>query len=262
MRDIANILPFRSDIASYLTHLTRDYYTGDVKSLAKDNLKSILTEEKLYADRSNDSTNISDARYGGYTSDMGTQEQLTYFSAVCFTETPLEEIHCLLEIKQRQIDLQPYGLVFRKESLLGKGVCPVLYLNNTTVRANGDISEPHPQDSVIEFLFGIMANPDAPENELEVARKLLPLVSSFGPYIKGPQQRQRRKDKKNFLWEREWRLPYVWSPMNFSRKDDVYVGLCPDGEIEEFEQEFSEVKFIDPRITLKWYADKIRTLIE
>lgn len=259
MRKIANILRFRSDIAPYLTHLTRDYITiASEPTDAKDNLKSILTEEKLYADRSNVSANVSDARYGGYTSGMNDQEKLTYFSAVCFTETPLEEIHCLLEIDQRQIDLQPYGLVFRKERLLDKGVCPVLYLNNTTVRANGDISAPHPQDSVIEFLFGMVGDPNA----TEVAKKLLPLVSSFGPYIKGPQQSQRRKDTKNFLWEREWRLPYVWSPMNFSRKDDVYIGLCPDGEIEEFEQEFSEVKFIDPRINLKWYADKIRTLIE
>ena len=40
-----------------------------------------------------------------------------YFSAVCFTETPLNEIYSLLEISRRRVNLKPYGLVFLKEKL-------------------------------------------------------------------------------------------------------------------------------------------------
>lgn len=253
MRNINDILQFRTDITPFLTHLTRDCETGNDDKCAKKNLRSILLTKELRAGEiKGKSDRISDVRYGGNTSSssMSQCDALTYFSAVCFTETPLAEIHCLLEIERRNRELQPYGLVFLKRNLYLKGVCPVIHLNNHSV-SWGEGENEAPQDDVTEFLFGmIKENPD-------IAARLLPLVSIFGNYIKGPHMSERHPGIKDFLWEREWRLPKVWSPLKFSEARDVFIGLCPHEEIEEFESEFPDVKFVDPRCTQKWYADKL-----
>jgi hypothetical protein len=55
---------------------------------------------------------------------------MRFFGAVCFTETPLSEVHCL-DIEKRTVEWEPYGVVFLKDRLLIRGVSPVLYLNKT-----------------------------------------------------------------------------------------------------------------------------------
>src|SRR5262249_50518244 len=51
------------------------------------------------------------------------------FSVACFTQTPLAEIGKLLDIPNRQVNLEPYGFVFPKEFLICKGAQQVQYVS-------------------------------------------------------------------------------------------------------------------------------------
>ena len=235
MRDIGDILHFRTDIPPFLVHLTRDYRGVN----AKDNLLSIIDKQQLIPGNTT-ASQVSVVRFGGYTLDMDLGKRLSFFGAVCFTETPLNEVHCLLDIRGRNIELHPYGLVFLKEPLQQRGVSPVLYLNNEM----GD------QTSVVSSLFEMI------ESAPNVAKKVLPLISAFGERIQPVTAHSSQEGRTDFIWEREWRFPYTNGPFSFSASD-VFIGLCPDGEISDFEDAFQGVGFVDPRRNMKWYATKL-----
>lgn len=240
-RDIDDILHFRSDISPFLVHLTRPglhVEPRDEGRTAGENLKRILkdgaVQPGVFADQ------VSDARFGYYTRDMDEDDKRRFFGAVCFTETPLNEVHCLLEIRGRSIDLSPYGLLFLKDSLAEAGVSPVFYMNNKARQA----------DPVIRGLCRLI------DRDPDTAEAVLPLIAVFGMQVtaRGAEERDAEID---FRWEREWRYPASCGPLRF---DDnmVFVGLCPHDEIDEFEALAPEgVEFIDPRRNMKWYATKL-----
>jgi len=221
-RNIKEILYFRGDISPFLIHLTKP----NKGRTAECNLEKIIRERKLIAGESS----ISDARLEIHNKDREKQ----YCRAISFTETPLNEIHCLLDIAGRSCDLEPYGLVFLKEKLRIKGVAPVFYLNN----------EGNNKLSVIKALCRLI------EIEPESAKQILPLISSFGKKLLDPTK------TINFLWEREWRYPSVEGDLQFN-ESDVFVGICPDGKINHFERLFSGVQFVDCQRNMKWYASKL-----
>lgn len=166
-------------------------------------------------------------------------QKTRFFCAVCFTETPIGEIHCLLDIRLRQIELEPYGLVFMKDRLADRGVSPVFYMNNVA----GD------QDGVRHALASLInTNPAS-------AERFLPLVTYFGKRITPPGFKA-EEDAKDFRWEREWRYPAARGPLEFDERD-VFIGLCPANEIDEFEALLEPVKFIDPRLNTKWFASRL-----
>ncbi len=101
MRNIDDILNFREDISPFLVHLTRN----TDENTASEALKKIIAQKKLRAG----STEVSVARFGGPTTRMSLEEKKKFFNAVCFTETPLNEVHCLLEIAGRQVEV---GILF------------------------------------------------------------------------------------------------------------------------------------------------------
>jgi Putative abortive phage resistance protein AbiGi, antitoxin len=183
-REINDILYFRTDISPFLVHLARDVQNG---LTAGEALEQIIQQGKLFAGESP----VSDARFGKNTSGMTTKEKKHYFGAICFTETPLNEVHCLLEIADRKVKLAPYGIVFSKENLRRKGVSPVFYINN----------ELEDKDSVFQALCSLITTyPDE-------AAKILPLIAVFGKQILAPGAKHRGSKEVNFLWEREWRFP-------------------------------------------------------
>jgi hypothetical protein len=236
MRDVEKVLQFRNDISPFLVHLTRDIGANSAKS----NLKSILKSKTLkYGD-----TPISDARFRYPLEKLTTKKKRLFFSAVSFTETPLGEIHNLLEIRKRSVDLKPYGLVFLKERLRSKGVSPVFYINNM----KGD------QNDAVEALCSLI------DTHPRVALKVTPFIALFGKLLSpmgGTAQNRKRID---FTWEREWRYASRKPRFKFTRRD-LFIGLCPDEDIDEFETEFKTqykpLRFIDPRRTLKWYAEQL-----
>lgn len=84
-----------------------------------------------------------------------------------FTETPLGEIHNLLGISKRRINLKPYGQVFLKERLKSKGVSPVVYINN--MKGN--------QNATVEALCSMI------DTHSNVAPKILPFIAIFGKLL-------------------------------------------------------------------------------
>lgn len=233
MRQIEDVLLFRHDISPFLVHLCRNHEGLN----AKDSLEEILKKKKLY---SKNGTEVSHAKFGVNTIDMNDEEKLRYFGAVCFTETPLNEIHCLLEISQRRIDLEPYGLVFLKKSLISKGVSPVIYLNNI----NQD------KDSLVRAVCQFI------NSNQKVAEELLPLISVFGKKLIPLNTSSTSSDPIDFYWEREWRYPYARGEFEL-KIEDLFIGLCPHEDIGDFERQFGDIKFIDPRRNAKWYAKKL-----
>jgi len=231
MRDITKVLLFRNDISPFLVHLTK--ITED--RTAKDNLVNILEKKALrYGTEP-----ISDARFGYPYAKLNPRTKF-YFSAISFTETPIGEVHNLMEIGRRGADLQPYGLVFIKDRLKAKGVSPVFYINNM----NGD------KDQVVRALCKLMNR-----NRAQAAQ-ILPYVAIFGKKLAPMGATMPGDGEVDFTWEREWRYASNDRCFRFDEAD-VFIGLCPDEDITELEETFQPLKFIDPRRNMKWYAEKL-----
>ncbi len=231
MRNIDDVLLFRGDLPPFLVHLTRRSEDGT----ADQNLTSILESQTLHYGPAP----ISVARYRYPQAQLDSTKRVRYFTAVSFTETPLNEIHSLLEIEGRIINLEPYGLVFLRDRCKAKGVAPVIYFNNV----KGD------KDEVVQALCTLL------DSHPRQAASILPFVSFFGRLLT-PLGGSSRTDEMDFTWEREWR--YVSKRKHFKfKKSDVFVGLCPHSKIEDFESRFDWLQFIDPRRNMKWYADKL-----
>ncbi len=216
-----------------MVHLTKN---GEED--AKANFISILTSMQLRAG----DKGISDAKFGYDAKTLFNNHSLEkkFFSAICFTETPLNEIHTLLEIEKRKVDLEPYGLVFLKDGLSIKGVSPVIYLNNF----QGD------KDSLVRTLCNMInSNPDE-------AVKILPYIAIMGKRLNPAGGTSSYDDYIDFTWEREWRYASDTQVFDFEQ-DDVFIGLCRDEDIDDFEKRFSWLKFVDPRRNMKWYADRL-----
>lgn len=231
MRDIDDILHFRGDISPFLIHLTRR--RGNVR--AGEVLKKIIQEKQLVTG----SDRISDARFAIRTLGMPQEDKKKFFGAVCFTETPLNEVHCLLEIRNRAVDLRPYGLVFLKDLAIERGAEPVFYINNI----KGD------KRGLLEALCSLIRTaPDA-------AARVLPLISIFGEKITPPGA-STIGGQVDFRWEREWRYVPINGPFKLVQ-DEIFMGLCPHDEIDEFEELWPPLEFIDPSKNIKWYATKL-----
>lgn len=232
MRSIKDILNFRGDLTPFLTHLTR----AKGEQTSRQVLLRILREGQLKPGPDP----VSDARFGINTLGLTGRQISDYFGAICFTETPLNEIHCLLEINYRQVNLSPYGLVFLQAPLLAKGVSPVHYINNSN---NG-------QNATVRAMVRALI-----QKEPEAAKNILPLMAVFGRKLTPPGARQ-QTGKVDFTWEREWRYPAHRGPLDFTR-DDIFIGLCPDSDIADFETRFPPLNFVDPQRNLKWYAKSL-----
>ncbi|MBA7678327.1 hypothetical protein ES703_86600 [subsurface metagenome] len=57
----------------------------------------------------------------------------------------------------------------------------------------------------------------------------------------------------DFHWEREWRIV---GNLKFDL-NDIYCGLCPEGDISYFENKYVPVKFISPYWGINKILDKL-----
>jgi len=232
-RNIGEVLYFRTDISPFLIHLTR---TINRDEPAKNNLDKILDSMMLIAGNSG----ISDARFGCSIDKLNENtNERDYFSAVSFTDTPLNEIHTLLEIAYRDTNLAPYGLVFFKNRLKEKQVSPVLYINN--YHSN--------KDDLIRKLCALI------DTDPILAKQILPYIAIFGKTLT-PVGYDNPNNFIDFSWEREWRYTSDDHIFNFER-NDIFIGLCPHNEMSYFEEKYSWLSFIDPTRNIKWYAEKL-----
>lgn len=229
-RAIKDVLAFRSDISQFLVHLTKN---SDGLA-AKDRLKDMLNTGILRQS----GNPVADSRWRlPFTHTLFTE--LT--SAICFTETPLSQIHCLLNIAKRQVNLEPYGLVFMKDRLQGMHISPVHYINNWADDAV-DMFDAY------RFLADSATHGDA-------AQRILPLLSLYGHYLEALNGKK-QTGKQDFYWEREWRRPYCHGDFEFDYRKDIFVGMCPQGEVREFEGAF-DMSFFDPRVAMSYASKKL-----
>ncbi len=193
---IQEILSRRSDLSTFLVHLTRSVggKTG------KQRLASIVRGRTIEAV----------TPFGHAVSPLqATDWSLDGQKCVCFTETPLEHISLLTqEIEGRQIKFEPYGIIITKKQARKLGVNPVWYL---------DITPGH--DWLTKPLNELIQRAVAEKNEFDPVFTLTPYVEQFGLGAGIP---------KDFSWEREWRVRRAF-PL-----PDKYVLICPEAEHDQF----------------------------
>ena len=115
--DIRELVARRSDLGTFLVHLTRD--TQEIAGAA---LKSIITSGLIEA---RSVFGHARTRLEGGPTPMSQH-------CVCFTETPLEYTHLLLaDIEHRDMHFEPYGIAITKRIGRRRGVNPVWYLDIT-----------------------------------------------------------------------------------------------------------------------------------
>jgi hypothetical protein len=199
MYGIQEILHRRTDLSTFLVHLTR----GHDGVSAKKRLEDIDEDRELiagspmgWADKQDDRNN----------------ETRRSQRVVCFSETPLEHSWALAaEIDGRQVPLEGYGVALPKYRARQLGVNPVWYVEMTPGR-DWKIADSlnKPRDEAIatgDFLH-------------QPAARLFPFVEPMGVW---PDR------TREFWWEREWR--HVGT-LNFRQSGASF--LCPEEEIEDF----------------------------
>lgn len=233
---IRDILNRRTDLATFIVHLCRDF-----QSSAGEHLKSIISGKQIRA--------VTGYGWAATVADDQEDDRKTTQRVACFTETPLEHIYSQVgPIKGRQVELQPYGLAFTKMQARRKGINPVWYVDMTPGR---DWNLCHAIEQLLKSakVTGFHDSPIA---------SLTPFIEQMGTWpTKGSQ--------KEFWWEREWR--HV-DTMDFLHSEVAFY-LCPEAEIDDFKAflaqqpaEFSRrlPPFIDPRWSLETAIAKLANL--
>jgi hypothetical protein len=197
--DINDVLNRRSDLSTFVVHLTRNIEGG---LSAKENLKAILTGRVIEARNPR-------GWAGGL--DDGDRDCM---KVVCFSETPLEHMYTLFaDIAGRRVQLSPYGVAFTKRVARRRGANPIWYVDTASTTTLRDALD-QMRDAAKADAGGFAGTP---------AAKVLPFIEQMGSWPTGTV--------KEFWWEREWRH---LGPFRF-RQPHVALVLCPAADVEEFE---------------------------
>lgn len=225
--DIADLLSRRTDLSSFVVHLTRK---TDPEHTARVNLKSIL-EQRVIEARSAFGPAVSQVPARG----EGSKSQY----CVSFSETPLEHLYCLTQaIPKRKVQLSSYGLAFTKMTARQRGVNPVWYT---------DITPGH--DWLMNPINELVASET--KRLKRFSKSPLAQITPFVEQMGSGRGRSGHGYRKEFWWEREWRHR---GDFRFF-KTDVVFGLAPENRIEELET-FSRklqirIRFVDPTWSLE-----------
>lgn len=189
MPAIRNLLARRSDLSTFVVHLTRDTGSG-----ARANLEGILTSGRILA-KSPFGPAIKSLANAGLSDCLSCQE------VVCFTETPLEHLHLMLEEitdLKRTCVFAPYGLAFTKRIARESGVNPVWYTDITPNGRDWLMKSVNQliDEAVNDLLDRRNRGDDAAQFRDYPIAQLAPFIEQMGT---GAGYR------KEFWWEREWR---------------------------------------------------------
>lgn len=214
-----------------MVHVTRNG-EGD-NDTARDRLKAILNAGKLEAR----------SAFGLAKGDLEAKSlSVDSQKCVCFTETPLEHIHLMLQdIDDRKCHFAPYGIAITKRVARDLAINPVWYV---------DITPPRPpvsswRDWLTKPLNTmITAAIDTGNFDSQPIAKITPFIEPMG---RGASAGGSGGYLKEFWWEREWR-----KVGNLSLPVSRFIGLCPEDEIPAFQTEcegsvYAGTRFIDPR---------------
>jgi hypothetical protein len=109
--DIRNVVGRRTDLSTFLVHLTRDF-----EGTSADNLEKILKDRKLLA-KTPMGQGVQHLKKAGINTD--------FQNCITFTETPLEHVRLLVEqIEGRNCQFRPYGIAITKVEGRKRGVPP------------------------------------------------------------------------------------------------------------------------------------------
>lgn len=226
-RNIDEIISRRSDLGTFLVHLTREA-NGRT---ARDNLKSMLVSNRIDA-----LTPMGAAVPQLRAAALPIDTQKT----VCFTETPLENTHLLIgEIEGRQIQFGPYGIAVPKKMGRADGINPVWYLDITPGHTWLTNSVNHLVD--VAIAAGTFTGSDI--------ERLAPFIEQMGTGVGLDGHRY----KKEFWWEREWRRVG-----NYHFPHRILL-LCPEEEFPDFIAHV-EAQPYGPRVTYldpRWGIEQI-----
>lgn len=207
MPTISDLVSRRTDLSTFVVHLTREYQLRS----AKDNLLAILTNRSISARSAMGSAikplKSDDLRAYVTAADRNSQR------VVCFTETPLEHLHLMLERiddLSRNCEFKGYGIAMTKKVAREHAINPIWYM---------DITPGH--DWLTNPLNRLIAEAARRRNFAgsDIAR-LTPFIEQMGSF--GGRYR------KEFWWEREWR-----HLGDFELPDRVIV-IAPEDEHDEF----------------------------
>lgn len=228
-RSIEDLLHRRSDLSTFLVHLTRR-----TDRSARTNLLSILSDQTIEA-RSVLGMAASRRRLGGAFRD--TQR------VVCLTEAPLEQMWMLCEsVEDRQIQLSRYGLVFTKSWGRRRGVNPVWYVDIT----RGHDWLMNPLNAMLDVALQDGATILQDDEVVDVEAASAP-IARIAPFIE--QMGNPAGIRKEFWWEREWRhvgdLPF--------RYRDLVAIVAPENVHEDLSEQIGDlsarlgqVRILDP----------------
>ena len=152
------------------------------------------------------------------------------------TETPVDYVYVQCEkIQSRQFSFAHYGLAFFESSVRKAKGNPVMYFESDNF-------------SIRDALDSISILPESD------CRRFVSLMALYEGFSK-PLYANQYVSEIDFRWEREWR---VSGDFNFGPKD-IAFGICPQNEIEAFE-ELSEKRFlfVDPHRPIGLTKKKLR----
>lgn len=238
--EIDQLLARRTDLSTFLVHLTR----SDEAESASDRLKGILREQKILARNA----------FGMAAGELQKKSlPVEHQKAVCFTETPLQNVNLLAErIEGRDCQFEPYGIAIARKQARRSGVNPVWYLDITP----GHSWLTNPVNSLVNSAI------ESGDFENQPIAKLTPFFEQMGSKPNGNDPWDKGY-KKEFWWEREWR--HVG---NFSLPSR-YIVLCPSAEIQNMKKVIEElpvalepakVSYIDPRWSLEMIIGRLAGL--
>ena len=217
----------RRDFSKHLVHLTRDLPDSN----ARENLLSILSSCTIEA-RSPLGVAIARLKLAGCDTESARASQLV----CCFSETPLEDLGGLIDPGVwRQFGFQPYGVVFERDFMLGRGANPVWYLNSYSGRG---ISFEWLVRDVNKLIDAVISSSSATADAKAAAFqasamcRLAPMIETMGRW-RTPLGGTKIKD---FSFEREWRHAgdFHFAP------SDVTAILTPQEDREDFLAELEE----------------------
>ena len=217
---IRDVLNRRSDLSTFIVHLTRDSESGTASA----NLRSIIRERRLIA-----RTPMGWA--ARQVEESPESPACISQRVVCFSETPLEHVYSLVaDISRRKVKLRPYGLVLTKMRARGMGINPIWYVDCTPGH-DWDLAKALDKIRDESILAGGF--------ETRPAAALLPFAEPMGTW--GGHNRE-------WWWEREWRHR---GDVMLRGPRPVALWLCPADEIasvaEEVIAEFgSPCHIVDP----------------
>lgn len=224
MAKIEDLLHRRTDLSTFLVHLTRESPAAS----ARENLLGMITgagNDDAMAIRANSA--FGPARDLDQYLDGATTQK-----AVCFTETPLEQIWMMLEqIEGRSVHFEPWGLATTKTAARIEGCSPVWYMNKSSLDWNKN-----PGMYIRTMIDDAVTRSRRESGEIdanllrgEQIFRITPFVEEMGRSMTGVP--------KEFWWEREWRHVGDY-PLNFPSR--IVAILAPEVEHDSLRQELED----------------------